>query len=204
MWWIPHLTKHNDISSPLFPKSGGEITEPVLVVVTLGEHNTKSISPQKTEQKYTISPANIDVHPLYNHTTKDNDIAKLYLDQPIDFAQHPKIHPICLPANANEDYTGRNATATGWGLVKWKTPAEVLQEINIGVISLDECNKRLRQRHKSNAFKHLATEKEICTIGDVSTEGQVPRICRGRFFHISQRLLECMNAILLQGTAVAP
>ena len=174
----------------------------MVVVVTLGEHNISSISPTKTEQKYTISNANIEVHPLYNHATKDNDIAKLYLDQPIDFVQHPKIHPICLPADANEDYTGRDAKATGWGVVNstaWRAPAEVLQEISIGVISLDDCNQRLRQRHKSNALKHLATEKEICSIGDVPadvpTEGQVPAICRGKFFslHISQRLLECMK-----------
>ena len=162
---------------------GDVLLKPVLVEVTLGEHNIRSISPTNTEQKYTISNANIEVHPQYNHATEDNDIAKLRLDQPIDFARHPKIHPICLPASTNEDFTEREAKATGWG--RWMPrdlkPAEVLQEINTTVISLGDCNQRLTNFHGNQASLHVATEKEICAIGDVPLTGNAPRVCRGGY-----------------------
>ena len=153
---------------------------PEFVEVTLGDHNIVSISPTKTERTYRIS--NIDIHPDYEPATLRNDIAKLYLDEPIDFAKNPKIRPICLPASANEEYVGRDAKATGWGVMKRYTPAEVLQEINIRIISMGECNHRLRNFHKRRARHHLAKANMICAQGDVPKLGDVPRICRGGYF----------------------
>ena len=154
---------------------------PEFVNVTLGDHNIVNISRTKTERTFKLSSQNIVVHPLYNYDTQENDIAKLYLDQPIDFAKNPKIRQICLPASANEEYIGRDAKATGWGLMKRRTPAEVLQEINTRIISRSECNQRLRNFHKRRALPYLATEKVICAQGDVPKQGSVPRICRGRY-----------------------
>ena len=158
------------------------LLEPEFVEVTLGDHDINSTTVSNIEQKYVIS--NIEVHPLYDPSTLDNDIAKLHLDQPIDFSKHPKIRPICLPTNANEDYVGRDAKATGWGTMKRYTPAVVLQEISIQVISLGECNDRLANYHKARAFKHYATEMEICAIGAVPQWGDFARICQGSVIHL--------------------
>ena len=153
---------------------------PEYVEVTLGDHNIVSISPTKTERTFRISRVNIKVHPEYDHATLKNDIAKLYLDQPIDYAESPKIRPICLPVDSTEEYIERDAKATGWGVMKRYTPAEVLQEINIQIISLGECNDKLRKFHKRRARLHLAKGNVICAQGDVPKLGNVPRICRGR------------------------
>ena len=161
---------------------GDVLLMPEFVEVTLGDHNIVSISPTKTERTYRILSSNIEIHPQYEHATLRNDIAKLHLDQSINFAQNPKIRPICLPNDASEEYIGRDAKATGWGIMKRYTPAEVLQEINIRTISLDQCNERLRKFHKRRARFHLATAMVICAQGDVPKLGDVPRICRGGYF----------------------
>ena len=171
-------------------EEGDVFLEPVFVEVILGEHDIKSISPNKTEQVYNISNANIEVHPLYDQRTLDNDIAKVHLDQPIDFTQHPKIRPICLPASPDEDHSGRDAKATGWGggmMPKTRKAAEVLQAISMRVISVGECNQRLINHHDGRASRHLATEKEICAIRDTLSQ----LICLGKYFLIMEVIQFC-------------
>ena len=158
---------------------GDILLMPEFVEVTLGEHNIASISPTKIERIYRISNTNIEIHPLYNPDTLENDIAKLYLDTPVNLVKNPKILPICLPAKPYEDYSGRDAKATGWGIMKRYTPAEVLQEINIQIISLGECKERLSNFHKGRAHLHLPTENMLCAKGNRPKLGDIPRICRG-------------------------
>merc|ERR1712025_766542 len=132
-----------------------------------------------TEQVYNISNANIEVHPRYDHRTLDNDIAKLHLSQPVDFARHPKIRPICLPASPDEDFTGRDAKATGCGAMKRYTSAAVLQQTDMRIIPLDECNQRLASHHTGRASDHLATENEICAMGFMQPLWGPSRTCQG-------------------------
>lgn len=52
----------------------------------------------------------------YNPTTFESDLALLELESPIQFDVH--IIPICMP-NDGIDFTGRMATVTGWGRLKY-------------------------------------------------------------------------------------
>lgn len=52
----------------------------------------------------------------YNPSTFENDLALLELESPIQFDAH--IVPICMPAD-DADYTGKMATVTGWGRLKY-------------------------------------------------------------------------------------
>ena len=52
----------------------------------------------------------------YDPATFENDLALLELESPVLFDVH--IVPICMP-EPDVDYTGRMATVTGWGRLKY-------------------------------------------------------------------------------------
>lgn len=56
------------------------------------------------------------VHRQYDAATFANDLALLELESPVAFDEH--IVPICMPRD-KEDFTGRMATVTGWGRLKY-------------------------------------------------------------------------------------
>jgi len=136
---------------------------PRFVQITLGDHNISSISLNKTEKFDIVPNENIEIHPLFDLDTLQNDISKLHLDNPIDLVQNPHIMPICLPTNADERYNGRNAKATGWGLTKRHNAAEVLQEINIRIISMGVCNQHLSDFRTSTTTTSTTTTSTTTT-----------------------------------------
>ncbi|XP_075988394.1 transmembrane serine protease filzig [Anticarsia gemmatalis] len=77
------------------------------------------------------------VHRQYDAATFENDLALLELESPIKFDAH--IVPICMPPD-EADFTGRVATVTGWGRLKYGggVPA-VLQEVQVPVIENSAC-----------------------------------------------------------------
>ena len=76
-----------------------------MVEVRLGEHDVTAMSARHSELIYNLTGDRIDVHPDYNHETLENDIAKVYLSEPVNFSSHPWIHPICL-ADPCRNYSG--------------------------------------------------------------------------------------------------
>lgn len=45
----------------------------------------------------------------------DGDIALLKLKEPLDFAAHKEIKPVCLPTDKSKTYKGYDAIVAGWG-----------------------------------------------------------------------------------------
>ena len=111
------------------------------IIAFLGEHDnpTDLIS-------HGVSISKVMTHPDYVNTKYkvDNDFSILTLSTPIELRNSPAISPICLPENTRRPYQGEVATVTGWGAVdKQKRKfAAVLQEVNITVITNNECNER--------------------------------------------------------------
>lgn len=72
----------------------------------------------EVESKRSVSKnvRRVIVHRQYDAATFENDIALLELESPIQFDSH--IVPICMPED-DEDFTGRMATVTGWGRLKY-------------------------------------------------------------------------------------
>ncbi|KAJ0170313.1 hypothetical protein K1T71_014241 [Dendrolimus kikuchii] len=79
------------------------------------------------------------VHRHYDAATFENDLALLELESPVKFDAH--IVPICMPPD-EADYTGRMATVTGWGRLKYGggVPA-VLQVVQVPVIDNNACQE---------------------------------------------------------------
>jgi len=79
------------------------------------------------------------VHRQYDAATFENDIALLELESPVAFDSH--IVPICMPKD-EDDFTGRMATVTGWGRLKYGGGVpSVLQEVQVPVIENSVCQE---------------------------------------------------------------
>ncbi|XP_017786556.1 PREDICTED: mucin-3A [Nicrophorus vespilloides] len=82
------------------------------------------------------------VHRQYDPATFENDLALLELEHPVQFDQH--IIPICLPRD-HEDFTGRMATVTGWGRLKYGGGVpSVLQEVQVPIMENTVCQEMFR------------------------------------------------------------
>lgn len=78
-------------------------------VVYLGRET--QAGPNRNEVRSTVSQ--VLVHPDYNNTLFNNDIALLKLQSPVQFNDF--IRPVCLASNVSQFHTSTPCWATGWG-----------------------------------------------------------------------------------------
>ncbi|XP_070712024.1 coagulation factor VII [Pempheris klunzingeri] len=106
--------------------------------VTVGEHDRDR--DEKTEQERPV--IKVVVHPSYNKSSSDGDLALLMLQRPVKLGLH--VVPICLPAQ-NSTFTRtlatiRESTVSGWGrLSQFGVPATLLQRLVLPRVPLQEC-----------------------------------------------------------------
>ncbi|XP_076021926.1 coagulation factor VII [Genypterus blacodes] len=111
--------------------------------VTVGEHDRNQI--EGTEQKKRVSK--VLVHPSYNSTTSDCDLALLKLYHPIKFTSF--VIPICLPtldsSFSRTMATIRLSTVSGWGrLTESGSAAHLLQRLELPRVPLQECRRHTK------------------------------------------------------------
>ncbi|XP_063544768.1 serine protease filzig [Cydia strobilella] len=107
------------------------------LVAVFGENDISlDLEPRKPVSR---NVRRVIVHRQYDAATFENDLAILELESPIKFDAH--IVPICMPPDET-DFTGRMATVTGWGRLKYggAVPA-VLQEVQVPVIENNVCQE---------------------------------------------------------------
>ncbi|KAG1711578.1 hypothetical protein DVH05_008827 [Phytophthora capsici] len=80
-------------------------------------------------------------HPLYNNDKHLYDVGLLKLETP----SSQKTAPLCA-ADGSDNKVGTMATVLGWGLTEDRKGSFTLQEVNVGIISNSECNKKYRNR----------------------------------------------------------
>ncbi|XP_071402199.1 coagulation factor VII [Centroberyx affinis] len=106
--------------------------------VTVGEHDR--YEEEGTEQSRQVS--RVLIHPRYNHSTSDCDLALLKLSHPVTLG--PDAVPVCLPA-ADGSFdrtlaTVRLSTVSGWGRRAESGPASrFLHRLEIPRVPLQEC-----------------------------------------------------------------
>ncbi|KAL0204454.1 hypothetical protein M9458_002472, partial [Cirrhinus mrigala] len=96
-----------------------------------------------TEQTRRVSK--MFLHPQYNNSSTDSDIALLRLLSPVKL--DPFAIPVCLPpVNGTFGRTigaVRMSTVSGWGhLAQSGPPSPVLQKLEVPTVSLDECKAK--------------------------------------------------------------
>ncbi|XP_067630336.1 serine protease filzig isoform X2 [Eurosta solidaginis] len=93
----------------------------------------------ESKRSVTKNVKRVIVHRQYDPATFENDLALLELDSQVQFDTH--IVPICMP-NDHADFTGRMATVTGWGRLKYGGGVpSVLQEVQVPIIENSVCQE---------------------------------------------------------------
>ena len=111
----------------------------------VGKHDKNDL------RSHAASISEITTHPDFMNTwvRTDYDFSILTLAIPIK----DDVSPICLPENKLRSYRGEVATVTGWGrmdkAINNRTYPDVLQEVNITVLSNGEC----REKHHGKISK---------------------------------------------------
>ncbi|XP_067204778.1 serine protease filzig [Linepithema humile] len=92
----------------------------------------------------------------YDPATFENDLALLELESPVQFDEH--IVPICMP-NDGIDFTGRMATVTGWGRLKYNGGVpSVLQEVQVPIMENAVC----QEMFQTGGHSKLILESFLC------------------------------------------
>ncbi|XP_069011770.1 chymotrypsin-like protease CTRL-1 [Embiotoca jacksoni] len=112
--------------------------------------------PNVNEVKHTLSK--VIVHPNYNDTLFNNDIALMKLSSPVTFTDY--IRPVCLASNSSLFYNSTLCWATGWGKLGRDEPlpaSSALQEVQIPVIGNKQCECNYLPNKEANI-----TDNMIC------------------------------------------
>ena len=113
--------------------------DPRFHIILLGDHDL-SRSDETNHVWYRV--LRIILHPNYSRKYQNFDVTLMQLSRKVNFSKYPHIRPICLPLHDRDDYAGRIATATGWGLTSGEGQfSKKLLEINLKVLSTAECSK---------------------------------------------------------------
>ncbi|KAG7504788.1 transmembrane protease serine 9-like [Solea senegalensis] len=106
------------------------------LVVYLGRQSQEGSNPH--EESRTV--AHIIIHPSFDSSSNNNDIALLKLSSPVNFTNY--ILPVCLAASDSTFHNGTDAWVTGWGNKALGEPLpspQNLTEVQVPVVGNRQC-----------------------------------------------------------------
>ncbi|EZA47129.1 hypothetical protein DMN91_001028 [Ooceraea biroi] len=110
----------------------------------------------ESKRSVTKNVRRVIVNRGYDPATFENDLALLELESPVQFDEH--IVPICMPEEGI-DFTGRMATVTGWGRLKYNGGVpSVLQEVQVPIMENAVCQEMFQTAGHSK----LILESFLC------------------------------------------
>jgi len=104
-------------------------------LIVAGEHSLSQVS--GNEQNRGVR--RIVQHENYNSQNSFNDIALFFLDSPLEL--NDKVAPINLPPAGYDPPVGTVVTVSGWGTTGGNTLSDLLQSVNVNVISDKQCEE---------------------------------------------------------------
>ncbi|XP_041970975.1 venom serine protease 34-like [Aricia agestis] len=121
------------------------------LAVIVGEHNVSTGGDSPATQGFRVS--SYIVHPQFNPSTFDYDIAIVNLVGMITFSEY--VGPVCLPFKyANRDFAGSKVTLLGWGTqMTGGETSDVLRKVDVEVISQASCQRAVTS----------LTPRQMCT-----------------------------------------
>ncbi|XP_044728473.1 trypsin-1-like [Chrysoperla carnea] len=120
-----------------------------MIKVTFGEHD-RCNETRRPETRFVLR-ATVGQFSFLNF---DNDIAILRMNDRVPITD--TIKPICLPKTKEKSYVGSKAIASGWGTLKEDgKPTCILQEVEVPVISNEECRK-------TNYSSQMISDNMLC------------------------------------------
>ncbi|XP_066964322.1 trypsin-1-like [Macrobrachium rosenbergii] len=134
------------------------------IEVLLGAHDVSADLPEPQR----ISVKSFVMHPQYERSNMNNDIAILSLASPAIL--NNRVKPICLP-DANKDFSNVKATVTGWGNTQEGGGyTSQLQEVEVPTMSNDRCKKAYSPEDITEKHDALDTQPEEKTPVRVTPE----------------------------------
>uniref|UniRef100_UPI00398E4B37 transmembrane protease serine 9 n=1 Tax=Pristiophorus japonicus TaxID=55135 RepID=UPI00398E4B37 len=111
--------------------------DPVSWEAMLGTINRNDQSSTTVKRKF----KRIIVHPFFNPSILDYDVALVELTRPVSFSK--SIQPVCLPSPTHVFHTGKNCTITGWGALSEHNASLpiTLQKATVQIVNQSECTK---------------------------------------------------------------
>ncbi|NXL55425.1 OVCH2 protein, partial [Chordeiles acutipennis] len=104
-----------------------------LWMVVTGIHD---LTEQEYRQKRSVKQ--YIIHPSFNKTTMDSDIALLQLAKPLEFNHY--VRPVCLPAKEEAVQPSRVCVVTGWGAHEGdREMGKKLHQLEVPILVLDMC-----------------------------------------------------------------
>lgn len=105
----------------------------------------------------------IESHEKYSRGGLHNDIALLFLKDPMPIKEH--INVACLPPQ-NFNFDGNNCTASGWGkkFINDTEHQEILKKVDLPIVSHSECENIFRRVGRNINFK--LDKSFICAGGE--------------------------------------
>ncbi|XP_072229019.1 chymotrypsin-like protease CTRL-1 [Leuresthes tenuis] len=92
-------------------------------------------------QEVSRGVSQVIVHPDYNNTLFNNDIALMKLSSPVTFNNY--IRPVCLASSASKIFNSTSCWATGWGKLRNNESlpsSQALQQVQIPVVGNKQCS----------------------------------------------------------------
>ncbi|KAG8237910.1 hypothetical protein J437_LFUL017782 [Ladona fulva] len=110
------------------------------IMLALGGHDRKDFYRGKDDEVETRKIEKVAIHPQFNASNYNNDLAIITMDKPVMFTT--RIRPICLPFREGGNYTGNAAVVVGWGRTAESKPTSPFpQKVEVTVLSKSECDQ---------------------------------------------------------------
>ncbi|KAK3727048.1 hypothetical protein QZH41_012550 [Actinostola sp. cb2023] len=137
--------------------------------VVVGDHN-RTVH-EGFEQR--VSASQIFVHPNWNRSNIDSDIALVHLSRPV-FINY-RVRPVCLPQQDEYVPSGSKCYITGWGKIRHPGGShDVLQQAVLPVVSKQRCQQKL-SNSTGMGSRWRITDNMICG----GEEGSIKSGCHG-------------------------
>ena len=143
--------------------------------IRVGEWDLKQVDGY--EQDVNIKA--IYTHGNYNSSTNENDIALVYLHEPVQLNE--RVNPVCL-ANKGDAKAGTECVTFGWGSSSFqRLPAVSVLSVKLPLVSREICNAK-------TAFNDRVTKDMICAgvrkgeeRGCFVGDGGAPLVCKNEY-----------------------
>jgi len=150
-----------------------------------GELNVKIDEPN-FPQPQEKSILKVFIHPEYNPSSLEHNIAIIQVKDPFKFENH--ISPVCLP-QPNTDFDGyEDCWSTGWGVDSLDSPlySDLLKKVKLSVYNdRKECERVLNDlpRFKENNKRFIVYDSWLCVGGEKGVDtcrgdGGSPHVCK--------------------------
>lgn len=160
--------------------------DPNTLLIRAGEWDTQTMDELFPHQDRRV--AEVVIHEEFNRATLYNDIALLYLTEPI--ALMDNVNTICLPP-PNHTFDHSRCVATGWGKDMWGKLGKyqmIMKKVELAIVPRPECVDAL---HTTRLGRHFQLHTSfICAGGEPGVD-----TCRGRwilvkfFIHCNQPII---------------